>query len=369
MRIKSIRIQNLRSFDDQTIEFGNCSCLVGPNGSGKSTILCALNIFFRETQSSLTNLTSLDIEDFHLKNVEKPITITVTFGELEEEAKKDFAEYYRQEQLVITAQAVFDKNTNKADVKQYGQRLGMEDFKPFFRALGDNAKVAELKAHYEEIRKNYTELPAPGSKDVMANTLKDYEATYPEKCVLIPSGDEFYGFSKGANRLAKYIQWIYVPAVKDVVEEQSESKDTALGKILARTVRAKINFILNDISDSLGKRLSDWAHPGVGIKLQWQQDLQRSIRVEEPFAEIVTSEGIFEGKLCRFGHGLQRSYLLALLQELSSCDDLEGPILILGCDEPELFQHPPQARYLFSIFQKLSEANSQVVLCTHSPYV
>jgi putative ATP-dependent endonuclease of the OLD family len=59
---------------------------------------------------------------------------------------------------------------------------------------------------------------------------------------------------------------------------------------------------------------------------------------------------------------------LALLQELASCDDPDAPRLILGCEEPELYQHPPQARHLASVLQDLSEDNAQIVVSTHSPY-
>jgi putative ATP-dependent endonuclease of the OLD family len=37
-------------------------------------------------------------------------------------------------------------------------------------------------------------------------------------------------------------------------------------------------------------------------------------------AGIKTGDGDFLGSLARMGHGLQRSYLLALLQELGSSD-------------------------------------------------
>jgi predicted ATP-dependent endonuclease of OLD family len=80
MKIESVRIRNLRSFADETITFNDYTCLVGPNGSGKSTILCALNIFFRETANVTTNLDQLDPEDFHQKQTDNPIEITVTGG-------------------------------------------------------------------------------------------------------------------------------------------------------------------------------------------------------------------------------------------------------------------------------------------------
>ncbi len=303
--------------------------------------------------------------------------------------RKNFSDYVRQGQLVVSAVATFDAQSGKAHVKQYGQRLGIIAFAPFFEAAGDK-KVAELKAIYTELRNVYTDLPAPGTKDAMVQALREYEAARPGECALIPSEDQFYGFSKGANRLAKHVQWVYVPAVKDASSEQVEARNSALGKLLARTVRSKTNFdetvkalrtgmqqsyqslldenqhVLDDISTALQTRLSEWAHPDATLRLQWKQDPDKSVRVEEPWAHILAGEGDFEGELARFGHGLQRSYLLALLQELAGTDDA-GPTLILACEEPELYQHPPQARHLANVLHKLSRGNSQVIVSTHNP--
>jgi predicted ATP-dependent endonuclease of OLD family len=60
--------------------------------------------------------------------------------------------------------------------------------------------------------------------------------------------------------------------------------------------------------------------------------------------------------------------LLALLQELAAVDGDAGPALILGVEEPELYQHPPQARYLSQTLQKLASIKAQVIVTTHSPY-
>ena len=59
--------------------------------------------------------------------------------------------------------------------------------------------------------------------------------------------------------------------------------------------------------------------------------------------------------------------MLALLQELAGSDNAAGPTLILACEEPELYQHPPQARHLADVLQKLSHGNSQIVVSTHNP--
>lgn len=392
MRIASVRIENFRSFKDATIPFNNYACLVGPNGAGKSTILMALNVFFRESENLPTDLSQLDQEDFYCKEISVPIRITVTFTDLSEVAKEDFSDYVRLDQLVVSTVATFDATTGKAPVKQYGQRLAMRAFAPFFEATEGGKKVTELKEIYSGIHNTYPDLPAPGTKDAMVQALRNYEAEHPDNCELIPSEDQFYGFSKGTNRLAKHVQWVYVPAVKDATSEQVEARNSALGKLLARTVRAKTNFsqsvktlqenaqkqyqalldenqhILSEISSSLQTRLSEWAHPDARLRLQWKQDPEKSVRIEEPWAHILAGEGDdFEGELTRFGHGFQRSYLLALLQELASTDAEASPTLILACEEPELYQHPPQARYLSSILHKLSHGNAQVIVCTHNP--
>lgn len=79
MKLAKLRIQNFRLFSDETISFNDYTCLVGPNGAGKSTVLTALNIFFRETANTATDVVNLSEEDFHNRNTKDPIRITVTF--------------------------------------------------------------------------------------------------------------------------------------------------------------------------------------------------------------------------------------------------------------------------------------------------
>jgi len=390
MRIASVRIKNLRTIKDAVVVIDPYNCFVGPNGAGKSTFLFALNVFFRETDGVSTDVAVLSAEDFHRKDTSAPVEITVKFCDLNDNAKQEFKEYFRQDRLVVTAKAIFDPGTGRAEVRQFGERLGMAEFMDFFRRQGDKAKADELKQIYTALQSNF-ELPKPGSVAAMGDALKSYEADRPDQCILIPSEDQFYGVSKGANRLQKYLQWVYIPAVKDATAEQSEGKATALGRLLAITVRSKVNFaerlnavaqqardeyqklldesqgVLEGISDSLQQRLMQWAHPDTSLRVSWQQDPDKSVKVEEPFAKIIAGEGTFEGDLARFGHGFQRSFLLALLQELASQGESTEPRLILGCEEPELYQHPPQARHLASVLNSLAAGGSQVLVTTHSP--
>jgi putative ATP-dependent endonuclease of OLD family len=392
MKIDSVRIKNFRTFSDHLVEFADYICLAGPNGAGKSTVLTALNVFFRNNDDQSTNLITLSEEDFHQKNTSKPIVITVTFKDLSAEAQSDFSNYVRQGKLIISAIATWDAKTKSATVLQFGERLGIKDFAEFFKADGDGAKVEELRKLYGVIRASYKSLPDQSTKPKMTDALHDYENSHSGDCVPLQSADQFYGISKGKNLLQKYVQWIFVPAVKDASAEQLEARNTALAEILQRTVRAKMSFsgpleslragaieqynvllaqyqgTLSILSGSLTSRIQEWAHPDASITLKWFSEAAKAVVLAEPMAQVLIREGTFEGQLGRFGHGLRRSFLLALLEELADAGTSDAPTLILACEEPELYQHPPQIRHLSTILSRLSERGNQVLVCTHSSY-
>jgi len=390
MKIKSIRIENFRSFVDQTIPLNSYSCFVGPNGAGKSTVLCALNVFFKEQDSSATDTQKLCDENFFRRQTDSPIRITLTFTDLSEAAKEELSDYVRQDELVVTAEAHFNADAEVADVRYFGNRLGMKQFTEYFEALKSGKRAAELNAIYSKLQEACPDLSDARSKDAKAEELRKYESDRPDECVLLPSEDSFYGINS-TGKLARFVQWVYVPAVKDAKEEGQEAKNTAIGRLIARAVRNRTNFDedletlkqeafekykqlldknregLNTLSQSLQSRLASWAHPNVKIDMAWLTDSSKSVQIAPPVAGIQTGDGDFIGNVARMGHGLQRSYLLALLQELASSESPDAPTLILGCEEPELYQHPPQARHLSDVFAQLAEGNNQLLVTTHSP--
>lgn len=392
MRLSKIKIKNFRSFKDETITFDKYTCVVGPNGSGKSTIFQALNIFFRNRSGTPLNIFSLSNEDFHHRNTKVPIEITLTFEELSSEAQEDLKAYYRSGKLIVTAIAKWNEATGVADVKQYGSRLVMEDFKSFFNANLQGERVPVLKGIYVEIRKKFPNLAPPSTKTAMEKELRKYEETHPERCELIPEENQFYGWAKGQDRIKKYLQWIYVPSVKDASTEQDEGRNTAIGQLLERTVRTKVNFkepidklkksvyeryekiieeeqhILDSLSNSLTKRIQEWTHAGTKIQLKWQCNQDKSLVINEPLAKLTVGEHDFMGEIARLGHGLQRTAIVSLLQELAESDQQSDSTLLLGFEEPELYQHPPQARHMAILLEELSKKNSQILLNTHSPH-
>ncbi|MEM0955224.1 MAG: AAA family ATPase [Pseudomonadota bacterium] len=391
MRLSRIHIKNFRCFKDQEILFDSYNTLVGANGSGKSTVLMALNVFFRNTAapSDVINLTE---EDFFNKNTQEPIEIRCTFSDLSDEAAEDFRAYVRQKELTITAKANFNKPTSSAEVVQRGVRRVMSEFIPYFEANDEGAMARKLKDIYEGIRSSVTDLPDERIKQNMYDALREYEESHPELCTDTESDNQFYGWSKGTNLLRKYVQWIYVPAVKDPSEEQDEQKNSALGALLQRTIRAEIDFsdaieemrlraneeykdlinrhnsVLEGVQSSLQNQLKSWAHPAAKVNLQWHFDDQKSISINKPFARAKVGDGDFLGEIVRSGHGMQRSFVVALLQVLANLEESDSPTLLLGFEEPELYQHPPQAKHLAALLEELTGKGTQAIVTTHSPY-
>ena len=399
MKIEKIHIKNYRSFKDQEILMDDYTTFVGPNGAGKSNVLEALNVFFGESETELSE------EDFHGRNTEEPIEITITFSDISDAVKEDLSDYVRKgederDKLIVSAIAKFTPNTGEISIKQVGSRLCIQEFAEFFKRDNDGAKTDKLLEIYESIRKSFPNLAEAKTKKKAREELKKYEEEHPSDKVLLRSSDSFYGSNKG--KLNKHVQWVFVPAVKDATKEGEESRTSALKKLLDRTIRSKVNFEegiaeirkevgekyqemineqaphLESLSKSLSSRLREWAHPEAAAKVIWDA---KEIKIEIPGALLSAEEDNFTGKLVRFGHGLQRSCLLALLYELAEADNefereleqsvptliLAVPTLILGFEEPELYQHPPQIRHLADTLQQLASNNTQIFLTTHNP--
>jgi len=86
--------------------------------------------------------------------------------------------------------------------------------------------------------------------------------------------------------------------------------------------------------------------------------------------ELRLSDGSFETTVGRHGHGIQRALLLTLVQRLAVTDPVEGaPGLFLVVEEPEIFQHPLQARHLARVLESLARPGAgsiQIAFSTHS---
>ena len=185
---------------------------------------------------------------------------------------------------------------------------------------------------------------------------------------------------------------MYVPAVKDVGDEAREAKNSAFSRLILRAVRSKLDVqselakvsaeadraiaeilggavdALKEVGKELNKQFRDLCSSHVDVGLDWD-DTASLVALSEPMIRSVIKDGDVTDTPDRFGHGLQRAYLMALLSVVARLGGGGGiaPRLLLGIEEPELYQHPPQARFLADSISKLSDQGAQVVISTHSP--
>ncbi len=291
----------------------------------------------------------------------------------------------------MKTRVTWNSNAESAEVEQLGVRMIMHQFSEYFKLFDRGEKAEELKKLYKSYRDVFPSLPAVTSKGDMYQALRDFEESHEELCQAMDSTVQLYGFTKGENKLSRFLKWVYVPAVKDASSEREESRKSVIAELLERTVRTKVNFIdsldelkkvateryrkivalqqhqLDEVSEALEEKLRKWAHPGARVQLNWDTSSGKSISITPPNAQAKVGEGDFIGEIARMGHGMQRSFIVALLQELAMTGQEAEPTLLLGFEEPELYQHPPQARYLATILEGLSKGNAQVIITTHSP--
>lgn len=402
MIVKRVRVRNFRSFVDSTIELENLTALVGANGAGKSSVLCALEVFYGQ-------ITSLTQDDFFNKETDREIAITVTFAELPTDAQESLQEYTADGELVVERVIRFE--AGKISSGLHGIRLQESGFNAI-RAAGN---ATERKPLYAKLRLDpsgkYASLPAWQNQQDALTALRIWEAANQGACARQRDDGGFFNFKRGgAGDLNRHTRLLFIPAVKDVASDAVEGRGAVITTLLDMLVRgelakrpeiaeiqtetlARYKALLTPeklvefrkLSENLNRTLRLYA-PTTSVRLEWQPIAE--IEMPVPTAHIRVIEDEFETTAERTGHGVQRAFILALLQRLAELRSDsptqpprgDGPAqqdqasLLLAIEEPELYQHPSRQRHLAGVLMKLATAGvagvvrkTQVVYTTHSP--
>jgi putative ATP-dependent endonuclease of the OLD family len=409
MIVESIHVKNFHSILDEKINCERLTAIVGANGSGKSSFLHALGLFYSASPK-------IDYEDFYNRNIENEISIAITFKDLSDNAKELFSNYLQNGKL--TVERIFYYRDDGKMVKTYhGSTLQNPEFDQIKESfeIKDRGKTAQTL--YELLKQNskYRSLPE-WSKPLQENLdkLVKWESEYPDQCIRTRDSGQFFGFSEVAQGyLGKFTQFLFIPAVKEATDDAYESKNSVLTKLMDFVVRSVLeekkelkklrettqtNYekIMNpekitelkDLSIQLTSTLQEYV-PDAQIELNWLPLGQ--IEIPLPEAEVKLSEDGYSTTVDRTGHGLQRVFILTILQHLSviqtrfaqteqdssessESHTIELPDLLLAIEEPELFQHPNRQRHFAKVLLQLAEGTlpgvaekTQILYCTHSP--
>lgn len=398
MIIKSIHVQNFRCIKDETLHCENLTVLVGQNGSGKSSFLRALQMFY-EPNARYTK------DDFYAQDTSQSIKIIVKFADLNSEELNFFKKYVKAGELTVEKEMMWP--AGRRSQKYYGISLRNPDFDGFRAAKG-----SELRREYESLRgkSKYSDLPKYTNRDDAEKALVEWEYSHPEYCEWRRDEGQFFGFKEvGGAHLERFTKFIFVPAVRDASEDAVEGRGSVITEIMDLVVRRvlagkeeilkfeeEINKKYKEIFDpkkikelqnlegDLSKLLQTYA-PGTSVKLNWIEGA--GISLEMPEADIKLVEDEYHSPVSHTGHGVQRAFILAMLQYLAMAETIveekdeeiqknipRAPNLILGIEEPELYQHPDRQRYLAKTLAKLTKGGIpgvinqiQIIYSTHSP--
>lgn len=408
MIIKSIRVRNFRCIKDETLPCDELTALVGPNGSGKSSFLRALEIFY-------THNARYTEDDFYDRNTNEPILIRVTYSQLSREEKELFKN--RMKGDVLTVEKELRWLSGRGSQKYYGASLQTPDFKECRMVTS----ATELRKAYNKLRESgkYPELPAYTNRATAEQALKDWETAHPDQCSLLRDQGQFFGFKEvGEYNLERNTRFLFVPAVREASEDAAEARGSVLTELMDLVVRSvlaqreEVKQLQEDAQrrydeimdpanlaelQTLESRLSDTLKtyvPDAGVKLTWLKG--DAIQVPMPRADIKLLEDEYASPVDRTGHGLQRAFILTMLQQLAVAEAptqergaeeqvgssnasrvesaLRMPNLIIGIEEPELYQHPNRQRHLSNILFKIATGSikgvaerTQIIYSTHSP--
>lgn len=408
MRIRSIRVKNFRSIRDAELQVGDLTALVGRNGAGKSAFLGALRLFYDQKAP-------LSEADFYAENTDESIEIEITYDELGAHARSQFSNYVQGDTLGVMG--VFALTGGKKSNSFHGSRLQNPDFARIRNRSGRSGLLDD----YRKLRNDgrYGELGAQSSVAGAQKAMAQWEVDHPDECERLPDDGQFFGYTNvGHSYLLQHTQFILVPAVRDASDDANEGRGSAITEIINRVIRSALSSNpefdalmqrtqhdfaqimannaepeLQSLQEALTVTLKSYV-PDAAVNLQWSELPQ--LTMPEPQTDVRLEEDGYLSTVTHTGHGLQRAFIVTLLQQLSTAretNDVQdetadatsaaeqatpsataSPCLMLAIEEPELYQHPSRQRHLAAVLRDLtkqtdsgSPADTQIIYTTHSP--
>ncbi len=397
MIIQSICVKHFRSIVDEILICDNLTVLVGRNGAGKSSFLRALNLFYDQSAK-------VEKDDYYNRDTDKDIEIAVTYKNMSPDAKQLFESYMQGDTL--TVERVFSWNGSKATNSYHGSSKQNSDF----RTILQISAARDQRTEYGKIQEKYG-LARWTNQGAAHEAMKKWEEDNQTECVRHRDDGKFFGFTGvGTGYLGRHTRFLFVPAVREASEDAYDGKGALLADLMDLVVRSVIackkEYIelqektqkryeqilhpdklteLSNLDSDITKTLQTFV-PDASLKLKWQ-DLSK-IDIPMPQADAKLIEDGYETKISHTGHGLQRAFIVTMLQHLALAQSSETvedgdeqktgvvklPDFLLAIEEPELYQHPSRQRHFANILLRLATGKiagvadtTQIMYATHSP--
>lgn len=320
IKIDEIRIKNFRSIKDLSFLCSDIITFVGYNNAGKSNCLRAIRWAL-----SMEKLDESDFCQLSQDNPEVEFNLKgVTLDKVEKLVINDNKKISKIEDMIVGGEIRLKicatKVDGKIEQKIYYYKEG--DWKPNPTGVSN-----ALRCIVPEV----FSLSAKSNSEEQTSKIK-------------------YGtlFSK--------LMGIYV---ENEIQQGIQDKLESILKEIAE------NESIKKLSEDVGQSLSEF-YPDIDVSVL---PSLKSEDVYKSFTLQLASKGGQNMSVGEFGHGLQRSAELALLNCVANQRSLSvrDKSIVLLIDEPEIFQHPSLINKIRQVLIKLSKIGYQVALTTHSP--
>lgn len=382
LRIESIEVENFRSIRKLICRFDEITTLIGPNGAGKSTILRALDWFFNGEKGQLSD------DDLHAGAKVARIRVAVRFCELTTKDRDVLGSKYAPEGAeTFTVWRTWESGNEKI--------TGRGRAYPEFEEVRSAGSASEKRSLYNKLRseKSDLKLPSASSASAVDAAMDEWERCNPEALSDAEISDtHLFGFN-ARGKLSELFDFVFVSADLRASEEADDAKGSIFARILQRTLDRKaldesitglvanferdyealntkhLSSQLSLVSSELTSEVQLFTR-GRSVALT---AVPAPVRPQSPRIDVSISDASIATPVHHQGHGFQRTLLVAALTVLSRRLRSAGPDsqMFLAIEEPELFQHPTQAKAFASVLRSIAMdglQHVQIAFATHSPY-
>ncbi|MGP4060365.1 ATP-dependent nuclease [Halobacillus sp. H74] len=328
MRLKSVGIQNYRTFRDVIFNFSNYGVMVGANNSGKTSVFSLLDKILNPFRS----LYYSDFETSDFRDLDEPLVVNMVFDYLSETQLSEFK---------------FNLKRVELEPSQQPEEEGIQVHLKY---------VCQYDTSTESFSKNLS----------------------------IIGEDDETGLSEKQRKLFPFI---YRGAQRDNRTELKMGRNTFLSRLvdtidIGNEAKESIQKLIEEASDILSDELKEASElieknskHVIDYPVKGEGEEKRNIRfnllnlesdkllnnLEIYIFEAFKSD--FEA-LTKQGLGYQNAIVLAIFKSFAT-SAIKGN-MILALEEPELFLPPHSQRALARDFKELSVDN-QILIATHSP--
>lgn len=391
MQIANVEIKGFRALRDVCIDFDPVTCLLGENNSGKSALLKAMDLFFAGSPK-------VTERDFHGGDYSNDIEITIKFVNLTPHEQELFQSNLIEDALTVT------RTLSLSNADHHG-RFSVDTYaNPAFADCRNESGKTPKRDKYRELQGLF-DLPNVRSADEIEEKLAEWEAAHPDELTRVRGA--FRGFTNVAvGQLRSKTDFIFVEAVKDAHSDVGQGQKSPILEILNTITRQTIenNREFQEFVGEANQKLAELTSPDrFGVLAEIGNDLTSILQNYYKDSELITTwdpvtempvsfpspkvdvrNHNFTTGIDRVGHGLQRAVILTVLEYVSKRRMSESETdeafaepqsdIIIGVEEPEIYQHPTKQRLFRQVLRSLADGFShatgirmQVICVTHSP--